>query len=77
MQRRGQRQAGAEQEQADDGAALHGPQRVAVEVLLRHKEAEVVEVEGEVEARHPDDRHAAKRVQPVEARALVVQSVFS
>ena len=45
-------------------AALHGPERVAVEVLL--DEAEVAQVEAEVEDRHPDDREAAQGVEAVE-----------
>ena len=45
--------------------ALHRPDRVAVEVLV--DEAEVVEVEAEMERRHPDDGDAAQRVEPVEA----------
>jgi len=50
LQRHRQRQPGHEQEQADDAAALHGPQRVGVEVLLRTDPAEVVQVEGQVES---------------------------
>jgi hypothetical protein len=43
VQRDGLAEPGAEQEQRDDAAALHGPERVAVEVLL--DEAEMAQVE--------------------------------
>ena len=52
----------------DDAGALHGPERVGVEVLV--DEAEVVQVEAEVERRHPDDGDAAQRVEAVEAEAF-------
>ena len=45
--------------------ALQGPERIGVEVLA--DEAEVVEVEAEMEHRHPDDRDGAQRVEAVEA----------
>jgi hypothetical protein len=70
--------AGGEQEQADDARALHGPQRVAVEVVARLEQAEMVEVECEVESRHPHDGDGAQQVQALEARrARQLQSVFS
>ena len=59
-------EAGAQQEQRDDDAALHGPERIGMKVLPR--EPEVREVEAEVENRHPDDRRAAQRVEPVETQ---------
>ena len=66
--RRSDRLAGADagHEQGDDAGALHGPERIDVEVLA--DEAEVVEVEAEVERRHPDDGDAAQRVEAIEAR---------
>ena len=56
--------AGGEQEQADDGAALPGPDRVFVEVLV--DVAGVVEIEREVEGRHPQHGQAAQRVQALQ-----------
>ena len=66
--RRGDRLAGADagHEQRDDAGALHGPERIEVEVLA--DEAEVVEVEAEVERRHPDDGDAAQRVEAIETQ---------
>ena len=61
-----ERKAGAEQEQRDDAHPLPGPERVAVEVLPRLEQAEVVQVEREVERRHPQHRDAAQRVDAVE-----------
>ena len=59
------RQPGAEHEQADDAGALNGPEGVGVEVL-RRDEAEMVQVEREMERRHPDDGAATQGVEPVE-----------
>ena len=58
-------EAGAEQEQAQDGGALQRPGRIAIEVLV--DETEVVQVEREVVQRHPDQREGAQGVERIEA----------
>ena len=55
----------AEEKDRDDEAALRGPERVGIEVLL--DDAEVVQIEEEVIHRHPDDRNASQRIEAVEA----------
>ena len=75
MKGHGLAHAGAEQKQADDAGPLHGPQRVAVEVVWRLQQPEVIQVEAEVESRHPDDRQPTQRVQAVET--FGTHSVFS
>src|SRR4051812_41683736 len=61
--RDGLAEPGAEKKERDDAGALQGPERVAVEVLP--DEAEMVQVEAEVEGRHPDDGDGAQRVEAV------------
>jgi hypothetical protein len=56
--------AGAEHEQADDDGALARPERVGVEVLL--DPTDMVQVEAEMEQRHPHDGQAAQRIEAVE-----------
>ena len=68
LQRHGLTHARAEQEQRDDAAALPGPERVDVEILLRAQQLEVIEVEAEVEGGHPQhgQQHQHRTQQGVE-----------
>ena len=75
LQRHRLAEPGAEQEQADDDGALARPEGVVIEILPWLDEAEEIEIEAEVEDRHPDDRRAAQRVQAVETSHA--HSVFS
>jgi hypothetical protein len=63
--RHGLPQPGAKQEQADNGRALPGPERIAVKVFFQP--TEMVEVKAEMKDRHPDNGHSTQGVNGVKA----------